>query len=314
MRSNLTHDEILAGLSEAAGTASVLGELTLSQLQVFLMVARHPNGIQGSQIADRLTISPANASRTLAILSDKQLKTRMSETLGLITYKPDRLDSRIKYAILTDKGEELSYRLAGSFVTQAQRLEEKKEWDGKLLKTKPEVRARSKNVDLMLDVLQLENAFAAQQGTTIQRLHEVSKTEGLQKIKNDWLGHFAIGGEQEAFDDMSEDMAEVVELYIKSVDHDVDPAGEEINNLINTAEQPEQGVKPTRFESLIVKIRRRCEHRIELSSRARRLIASKNQHLMVSPESLEKRPEYAGKIKEFLRLDLAQAQDGKQDI
>jgi hypothetical protein len=206
----------------------------------------------------------------------------MSETLGLITYKSDRRDSRIKLAVLTDKGEELSFRLAGSFKTQEQRAAEKKDWDGELLQTQPEVRARSKNVDPILDVLQLENAFATEMGIPVEEMNKESDRLYWKSKMRDWLASFAIDGESEAIE-KSEEEFEAVKNKLR-------------DKQITAKEADNQ------HDYMLVK----SGHMIELARRARRLIASKKEYLMISEKTRDERPAYASKLKEFLDWDIAE--------
>lgn len=111
----LTQNEALKGLALTFNQFGELGDsLTLQQLKTFLLVARRGR-VTGQDVIKELGISKANASRTLAILSDDVMVRRKSETLGLITYEIDVNDKRYRYVVLTDKGQELAKSIASNF-------------------------------------------------------------------------------------------------------------------------------------------------------------------------------------------------------
>jgi len=197
---NLTSLETLTGLADAIDTAANLGELTLSQLQVFLLVAKH-NGITGQDITNTLGISAANASRTLAILSNEQIKTRLTPCLGLITYKSTSQDKRKRLAHLTEKGEELAHRLSGCFRSNKERVKEKAEWDGELLSTEYVQRTRVITKDVAQDIEDLELYWCRQLEIDHEEMFDPKPAEKHLievSIMEDFVHELATEGDLEA--------------------------------------------------------------------------------------------------------------------
>jgi DNA-binding MarR family transcriptional regulator len=111
----LTQSEALKGLALTFDSFGQLSDtLTLQQLKTFLLVARRGR-VTGQDVIKELGISKANASRTLAILSDDVMVRRKSETMALITYEIDVYDKRYRYAVLTKKGQDLANSITSNF-------------------------------------------------------------------------------------------------------------------------------------------------------------------------------------------------------
>jgi|TARA_R110002124_G_scaffold62612_1_gene171124 DNA-binding MarR family transcriptional regulator len=111
----LTQSEALKGLALTFDSFGELSDtLTLQQLKTFLLVARRGR-VTGQDVIKELGISKANASRTLAILSDDVMVRRKSETMALITYEIDVYDKRYRYAVLTKKGQDLANSITSNF-------------------------------------------------------------------------------------------------------------------------------------------------------------------------------------------------------
>jgi DNA-binding MarR family transcriptional regulator len=111
----LTQNEVLKGLALTFDSFGELSEnMTLQQLKTFLLVARRGR-VTGQDVIKELGISKANASRTLAILSDDVMVHRKSETMALITYEIDVYDKRYRYAVLTKKGQDLANSITSNF-------------------------------------------------------------------------------------------------------------------------------------------------------------------------------------------------------
>ena len=111
----LTQNEALKGVALTLESFGPMGDLmTLQQLKTFILVARHGR-VTGQDVIKELGISKANASRTLAILSDEVMVRRKAETLGLITFEIDVYDKRYRYAVLTGKGQALVNLIASNF-------------------------------------------------------------------------------------------------------------------------------------------------------------------------------------------------------
>ena len=102
----ITQNEALKGVAKVLEDFAEMGDLTAQQLRTFLLIARQGR-ITGQDIIKDLGISKANASRSLAVLSDDVMPGRKAPTLGLITYERNINDKRYRYVVLTEKGKAL---------------------------------------------------------------------------------------------------------------------------------------------------------------------------------------------------------------
>ena len=106
---------ILKGLQESLTEMHRLsGELSTTQLRVLVFVMRRTKA-SGTDIARALNLSKPTVSRCVATLSDENISRRSDEPLGFIRLESDPDDRRVKYAVLTSKGEALAARVMELF-------------------------------------------------------------------------------------------------------------------------------------------------------------------------------------------------------
>jgi len=106
---------ILRGLQEAVTDIQRLsGELTTTQLRVLIFVMRRGKAT-GTDIAKALEMSAPTVSRSIATLSDENISRRAGAPVGFLRLENDPLDRRVKYAVLTEKGQTLVNRIVEGF-------------------------------------------------------------------------------------------------------------------------------------------------------------------------------------------------------
>lgn len=112
---NLMTHKGLAGMASALEEAhSIYGELTVAHLRILVFISRHGKA-SGQELVTKLKLTKPNVSRALALLGDEVVASRKAAPLALITFETDPVDRRYKYAVLTDKGEQLAQALASQF-------------------------------------------------------------------------------------------------------------------------------------------------------------------------------------------------------
>lgn len=281
MARELTYNESIMGLSDSMSTLDKLvGEMTLAQVRVFLLVAQNNSyGIPGSQVADALQISKGNASRTLAILGSEQLTNRQNKCHGLIKMENRGPDARMRFAFLTEKGLELSVRLAGCFLTQGERARQQAEWDLEILPVavEPQKRQRKdRDEDPETDYALLERYWA--KNVAKRRLSIIMNPEDPLDLASDmvaireWLPKFAATGDAQAkqmFQDAKK--AVVQKVYPDVQDKDVDP----ILAANQISPDEEEHLEDVRHEQREVNA---------LTRRARRVLMAKNLDMLLNPK------------------------------
>jgi len=90
------------------------GELTTTQLRVLIFVLRRGK-CTGTDIGNSLDMSRPTVSRSIATLSDEKISRRAGEPLGLLSIEHDPTDRRVKYAVITPKGQALVNRIVEVF-------------------------------------------------------------------------------------------------------------------------------------------------------------------------------------------------------
>jgi DNA-binding MarR family transcriptional regulator len=106
---------ILRGMQESLTDMHRLsGELTTSQLRVLMFVMRRGKAT-GRDISKALEMSPPTVSRSIATLSDEKISRRAGEPVGFLRLESDPLDRRVRYAVLTVKGQALVDRIVEKF-------------------------------------------------------------------------------------------------------------------------------------------------------------------------------------------------------
>ena len=106
---------ILRGMQEAITDVYRLsGELTTTQLRVLIFVMRRGKAT-GTDIAKALEMSAPTVSRSIATLSDENISRRAGAPVGFLQLENDPSDRRVKYAVLTPKGQALADRIVEAF-------------------------------------------------------------------------------------------------------------------------------------------------------------------------------------------------------
>jgi len=108
---NLDKGIILRGMQESLTDIYRLsGELTITQIRVLVFVMRRGK-VTGTDIAKALDMSKPTVSRSIATLSDESISRRSGEALGFMKLETDISDRRVRYAVLTQKGQALVDRV-----------------------------------------------------------------------------------------------------------------------------------------------------------------------------------------------------------
>jgi|TARA_R110000823_G_scaffold228663_1_gene355866 DNA-binding MarR family transcriptional regulator len=112
----MNNSRILKGLQDSIKNVHrKTGDLTITQLNVLLFIMRR-GSVTGMEICQGLEMSRPTVSRIIALLSEEVQTRKSQEPLGLIRFDDEGgslvKDRRVKYVVLTEKGE----ALANSFV------------------------------------------------------------------------------------------------------------------------------------------------------------------------------------------------------
>lgn len=113
----MNNSRILKGLQDSIKNVHrKTGDLTITQLNVLLFIMRR-GSVTGMEICQGLEMSRPTVSRIIALLSEEVQTRKSQEPLGLIRFDDSGIlslvkDRRVKYVVLTEKGE----ALANSFV------------------------------------------------------------------------------------------------------------------------------------------------------------------------------------------------------
>ena len=112
----MNNSRILKGLQDSIKNVHrKTGDLTSTQLNVLLFIMRR-GSVTGMEICQGLEMSRPTVSRIIALLSEEVQTRKSQEPLGLIRFDDEGgslvKDRRVKYVVLTEKGE----ALANSFV------------------------------------------------------------------------------------------------------------------------------------------------------------------------------------------------------
>ena len=112
----MNNSRILKGLQDSIKNVHrKTGDLTITQLNVLLFIMRR-GSVTGMEICQGLEMSRPTVSRIIALLSEEVQTRKSQEPLGLIRFDDGGgslvKDRRVKYVVLTEKGE----ALANSFV------------------------------------------------------------------------------------------------------------------------------------------------------------------------------------------------------
>ena len=106
---------VIRGMQEALSDIHRLsGELTTTQLRVLIFVMRRGK-VTGTDICEALDMSRPTVSRSLATLSDENISRRAGDPVGFLSLQNDPTDRRVKYAVLTPKGQALADRIVEAF-------------------------------------------------------------------------------------------------------------------------------------------------------------------------------------------------------
>jgi len=112
---SLDKGHILRGMQESLTDMYRLsGELTTTQLRVLIFVMRRGKAT-GSDIAKALEMSAPTVSRSIATLSDENISRRAGAPVGFLRLESDPTDRRVRYAVLTEKGQTMVNRMVERF-------------------------------------------------------------------------------------------------------------------------------------------------------------------------------------------------------
>lgn len=106
---------ILRGLQDSLNAMHQAGgELTIHQMRVLLFVMRRDK-VTGSDIMAALDLSRPTTSRIVAALSNEMIGRRNAAPLDLVRFEDDPMDRRVRYIVLTEKGQTLASKLEDYF-------------------------------------------------------------------------------------------------------------------------------------------------------------------------------------------------------
>jgi DNA-binding MarR family transcriptional regulator len=114
---DISKSRVLKGLQDSIKNVHrTTGELTITQLNVLLFIMRRKR-VHGLQICQSLEMSRPTVSRIMALLSEEIQTRKKQRPLGLIKFDDGSLvkDRRVKYVVLTEKGEALAHSFLESF-------------------------------------------------------------------------------------------------------------------------------------------------------------------------------------------------------
>jgi|TARA_B110000238_G_C16019237_1_gene392438 DNA-binding MarR family transcriptional regulator len=115
----MNNSRILKGLQDSIKNVHrKTGDLTITQLNVLLFIMRR-GSVTGMEICQGLEMSRPTVSRIIALLSEEVQTRKSQEPLGLIRFDDEGgslvKDRRVKYVVLTEKGEALANSFAEAF-------------------------------------------------------------------------------------------------------------------------------------------------------------------------------------------------------
>jgi|VirMetMinimDraft_7_1064189.scaffolds.fasta_scaffold31971_3 DNA-binding MarR family transcriptional regulator len=117
---DMSKSRVLKGLQDSIKNVHRnTGDLTITQLNVLLLIMRRKR-VTGMEICQSLEMSRPTVSRIIALLSEEVKTRKTQEPLGLIKFDDEGImslvkDRRVKYVVLTEKGEALAQSFVEAF-------------------------------------------------------------------------------------------------------------------------------------------------------------------------------------------------------